>query len=100
MGRIIVGTALAGWAAIVGIAWHLADKRIEQCGRYIPDRDCVIRLTTQRDYVLSVGLTVALAFVVAALCVFAIIKARQGVRPIEPVKVWRPATPEPQARLS
>lgn len=79
MFRIIVATALTGWAAIVGIAWQSADRRIENCTLAgVTDSDCVIRLSAQRDFILTVGLAVALAFVVAAMIVFAVNQARKN----------------------
>lgn len=54
----IVLATFAGWAAIVRLAWVLADRRIGQC--YELDTDCELRATAARDAVLTGGLTVAL----------------------------------------
>ena len=53
----IVGRALAGWAAIVALAWWLANKRILICEW---ERACMVRTVASRDAVLTGGLTVAL----------------------------------------
>jgi hypothetical protein len=100
MGRIIVATGLGGIALITALSWHLANGRIgTTCGSFVPDRDCVGRLTAQRDFILTAGLAVALAFVIASLCVFAILKARQARLPIEPTKSWAPTSSGQPARL-
>ncbi|MFM6933203.1 MAG: hypothetical protein ACKOUT_13290 [Novosphingobium sp.] len=70
--RRIAGAALAGWLAIVGLAWVLADRRIAICppiNAYSNAADvaCVVRGTAARDGVLTHGLTVALVMVVVGL---------------------------------
>lgn len=59
-------TAGTAWAAIVALAWWLADARIEICGDH--DMPCVLRATATRDNVLLWGGSIALAlFVLLAL---------------------------------
>lgn len=69
MGRIIFAVALAGWAAITWIAWHLASARISQC--VFSDIDCILRVTAQRDAVLVGGLVGGLLIILAALIFYA-----------------------------
>lgn len=73
----ILGFGLAGWAAIVGLAWWLADRRIALCG--YDESGCKLRATAARDTVLTSGLTVALVVAVAALT-WIVIFSRQGGR--------------------
>lgn len=62
---IIFALALAAWGFIVRLSYQMAQARIKLC--YGAD-DCDIRAAAARDYVLTVGLTVALvASIIAAL---------------------------------
>ena len=61
----IVLAGFTGWAAIVALAWWLADRRLgSMCQRL--EQYCNPALVAQRDAILTGGLTVAL---VAALAV-------------------------------
>lgn len=87
MGKRIVALALVGWGAIVALAWYLANKRIQLCpydtyGPYEKDSACVIRIIAQRDYILTVGLTVALVFLILSTVAWAF--GKQAIR-----NVWR-----------
>lgn len=53
----IVGGAT--WAAIVALAWWLADRRIQLCG--YAENACILRATATRDDILVRGLSFALA---------------------------------------
>lgn len=67
MPRIIVTMAALGWAAILGLAWWLADSRIELCNYR---QACIIDATETRDNVLVIGLAIGLAialFIVARM---------------------------------
>lgn len=95
MGRIIVGTGLAGWAAIVALAWRLAQLRI--VARCEHDVSCYERMQVQKDNIIIGGLAVALAYVLICLCVFAILKARRA-RSIETANGWQPTSREARAQ--
>ena len=82
MNRIAIG-ALAGWSAIVGLAWWLADRRIDVC--LYSDERCKPALLAARDNVLIHGLTVALVGIVG-LTLWAPRSRRRWVR--SPV-FWR-----------
>lgn len=61
--RKVWGGIAAAWAAIVALAWWLADKRTgPQCSLY--GRECDPALVAVRDYTLIVGLVVPLVFFV------------------------------------
>lgn len=97
MGRIIVASGLGGWLAIVAMAYRMAEKRAALCVDV--DFDCQRAMSGQRDFILTGGLAVALAFIIISMIVFAVIKARRGDRPIASRFGWRPASRGQQTRL-
>lgn len=61
----VSGFVLTGWAAIVAVAWNLADKRIGECNF---ESECMRAATETRDAVLIWGPGIwLLALVVLAL---------------------------------
>ena len=70
----IATAALAGWSAIVGLAWWLADRRLGSWCHYDVDR-CKPALLAARDNVLIHGLTVAL---VGAIVLAVVLSVRDG----------------------
>ena len=60
---IVAGTA---WAAIVALAWWLANKRIAICGDY--ENACALRATATRDNVLVWGASGGLGVFATQLC--------------------------------
>jgi hypothetical protein len=76
--KTIVGTGLGGIAAITAIAYYLAARRIPVCGDYFDDnyRACVIRGEAARDATLTYGLGAALAFILGALIIYSLMRAR------------------------
>jgi hypothetical protein len=92
MGRIIFAVALAGWAAIMAVAWRLADARIPVCKEadtYTAEANCIIHATATRDNILTLGLSGALAIIVLALFIYG--SARRGSAPAK--SGWHPANP-------
>jgi hypothetical protein len=99
MGRIITAVALSGWLAILAIAYRLADNRIAvACGTMLQDGGCVARMQAKRDYILTAGLTGALAIVVVSLIAYNF-TARRRERPAGSKSGWSPANRGQQARL-
>lgn len=62
MKRIVL-MALTGWAAIVWLAYTLADRRVGWCSAY---RDCIERAQITRDNVLVWGAIIALLGLIVA----------------------------------
>lgn len=66
----IAALLFIGWGAIVALGVHLADERLELCGISVPDMDCRVRVTGERnDFIIAaamIGLIFA-AGVVAAM---------------------------------
>lgn len=58
------GGVAAAWAAIVALAWALADRRIDLCAF---EKKCLLATTATRDAVLIWGASVPLAVFVLAL---------------------------------
>ena len=88
MGKWIIGGALAGWAAIIGLAYRLASARIDLCDY---EKACIIRATAVRDNVLITGLIVALV----GLIVLMLVLARRTGR----LNGWVPANRGESSRL-
>lgn len=75
MGKRVLFVALLGWGFILGLAWKLADKRIDLCGSsLVIDRKCMIAAAETRDNLLAAGLTVALI----AVCLSLLVSARRA----------------------
>lgn len=85
MGRLFAAAALTGWAAIVAVAWRLADRRIALC--HFLDTPCIVRTTASRDYVLVAGLTVGLVAALLALALTALYRTRR----YRELNGWAPA---------
>lgn len=88
MGRIIVATGLGGIAVITALAWRLASARIAALC-YVPGQSCLNEMQVQKDRIILIGLSVALAYVLLSLIAYAILRARQGETPIRSVNGWR-----------
>ena len=73
MGKRIVAFALTGWAAIIALAWWLADQRIGLCKAmtYSAETRCQVAATAARDFILIFGLTAALVFLVIVAALWA-----------------------------
>lgn len=102
MGRIIVAAGLGGWLAIVAMAYRMADNRIGVACGSIPslqDPQCLASMQAKRDAILTVGLAVALAFIIISMIVFAIINARRGHSPVASKSGWAPTNRGRQTRL-
>lgn len=88
MGKRITAFALTGWAAIIGLAWVMADRRIGLCPKdaygNLEPTGCLLRATADRDAVIVWGLGIALA---VALVVILVIARRARRRPDE-VEMW------------
>lgn len=67
--RRILSAAIVGWAAIVALAWWLANGRIAIC--YATEDACKLRATATRDDILVRGL----GFALAALLLFFVARA-------------------------
>ena len=91
MKRIVIA-GLSGWAGIVGLAYWMANARIELCD--YGSESCAIATTATRDNLLIGGLVVALVAAVA----LAVIAARADRRRAAP-KIIRSANREPSRRL-
>lgn len=61
----IAAVTITGWAAIVAVAWKLANARIALC--YMTETECIVRTTAARDNVLIAGMVVALVIAVALI---------------------------------
>lgn len=70
----VLGLGFAGWASIVALAWWLADRRIAIC--YHADDGCILRATASRDAVLTSGLTIGLAAVLAVATMAVLTQSR------------------------
>jgi hypothetical protein len=74
--KIIVATGLVGWTAIVTILWKLTDFRRHQlCQQYYWD-SCNAHFGAKQDTIVAIGLTVGLAYILACMCAYALIRAR------------------------
>ncbi len=93
MGYRIIAAGLLGWAGIVAVAWHLADKRIGLC--YELDTKCIIATTADRDFILSLGLSVALI----AMIWVAVTWTRRNGRLERAPEIFNAASPAPPKRL-
>jgi hypothetical protein len=83
----IISGALAGWAAIVRLAWVLADRRIHICFRADTETACTLRATAARDAVLTGGLTIALLGLIATAAVLRWRRLKLRA-PDEAIRVW------------
>lgn len=89
----IICSGFAGWASIVALTWWLADRRIALCG--YGEAGCRVRAAAARDAVLTNGLTIGLAAVLAVATMAVLVRSRGGgvvERPLgEPKHLARPA---------
>ena len=80
MGKIIIGTGLGGIAVIAGIAYQLTYSRlVRDCaggdGPAMPD--CFRHNQPSLNDILLTGLSVALAYTLVCMCVYAVARSRK-----------------------
>lgn len=85
--RRIIALASTGWAAIVALAWWLADRRLAECHPY--NSECQQAAMSARDYVLIAGLSVAFVAFLAVMFAAQLARRRQASGRITR---WQPTT--------